>query len=83
LRRKHDPSFLARNPGKGGSMAPNDNPKEATDPASESLVREKGYESWLEDDRPEEWNCEWCKERTGWDAVGHPPGRHLPQAFTR
>jgi len=64
-------------------MPPNDNPKEATDSASESFVREKGYESWLEDDRPEDWNCEWCKERTGWDAVGHPPGRHLPQGFTR
>ena len=51
--------------------------------SSEDHNRDKGFEVWLEEDRPEEWRCAFCEERTGFVSVGHPPGRHLSQAFTR
>ena len=50
--------------------------------SSEWFIQEKGFEVWLEEGRPYEWRCDFCEGRTGFDMVGHPPGRHLPQAFT-
>ena len=51
--------------------------------SSDDYIADKGYEIWLEEGKPSEMRCRLCEERTGWDAVGHPKGRHLSQAFTR
>ena len=51
--------------------------------SSDDFATDKGYEIWLEDGKPQEMRCAFCERRTGFDMVGHPPGRHLSQAFTR